>query len=181
MDSTIKEAPLPDVTWLRTLSTIDYSDTFIAEWDSEHSFSSEDMLVAVFCRTPPTWLKLLYMIRNSLVRLFRVTESGNEKDGDFANAIREGKPHGIFQVQFKSMPETVLLGQDKHLDFYFSLQTDVNPAQKRRMIATTVVRFNNTAGRVYFFFIRPFHRYIVPAMMKKAIRELEKGQEAQAC
>ena len=176
----IEPAPLPDVTWLRKISPIDYSDTFIAEWISERYFSSEEMLIAVFCLTPPTWLKLLYRIRNSLVKLFHVTENINKKGGDFANSIREGKPFGIFTIPFKSMPETVLLGQDGHLDFYLSLQTGVNSSDKRRMAATTVVHFKNMAGRIYFFFICPFHRFIVPAMMKKAILELERGKETEA-
>lgn len=182
-DIQVKPVPFPNDTWLKDVSPWDYADSFMAEWASDRSFSSEDMLIALFCRTP-AWLKFLYRLRNLMVKLLRITAETNvSNDGgdqakqveNLAEAIREGRSYGMFSVPFKSRDETVLSGADRHLDFYLSLQAQSGGDGQQRMTATTVVRYNNKTGRLYFFFVRPFHRVIVPIMMRGAIRMLEKG------
>ena len=34
---------------------------------------------------------------------------------------------------------------------------------------TTVVQYHNTLGKAYFFFIKPFHKMIVPRVAKELI------------
>jgi len=56
---------------------------------------------------------------------------------------------------------------DKHLDF--RLVVDVAPDGPARSItATTLVLTHNWLGRAYLAVILPFHRLIVPAMLRKA-------------
>lgn len=188
MKITISPAPLPDDTWLQTELPAGYSDTFIAEWESERCFASEEMLIAVFCWIPP-WLGALYTLRNFLVSLFGIaaaTETGNDEGKEkhsgekLANVIRAGGTCRMFLLPFKSYSETVLLGKDRHLDFYLSLQAAAMDDKRRTMTATTLVRYNNLAGKLYFFVVRPFHRLIVPAMMKGAIRALEEGKDGNS-
>ena len=38
---------------------------------------------------------------------------------------------------------------------------------------TTVVKFNNRLGRLYFFFIRPFHKVIIRSMLKRVAKRLK--------
>ena len=55
---------------------------------------------------------------------------------------------------------------DKHLDF--RLVVDVAAAgATRNVTATTLVLTHNWLGRAYLALILPFHRLIVPAMLRK--------------
>lgn len=178
----IMKTSFPVTTWLNSILPVDYADTFKAEWSSDRHFSSEEMLIAVFCRLP-AWLRLLYKVRNMLVKLLRITaetevskSSGGQSGfptGELASAIRAGTSYSLFSVPFKTPSETVLIGKDRHLDFYFSIQTQLDGVDKQSLSATTLVRYNNATGRLYFFFVRPFHCLVVPMMMKGAIRAME--------
>jgi hypothetical protein len=178
----IKSVLFPTNTWLNNVTPLDYADTFMAEWVSDQVPSSDEMIIALFCQ-PPSWLIFLFRVRNLLVKMLRITAETKFSNGcvdqtknaeNLAEAIREGRSYGMFSVPFKSQAETVLLGVDRHLDFYLSIQVQSNGDRQQRLSATTMVRYKNKTGRLYFFFVRPFHRLIVPVMMKKAIKKLER-------
>ena len=50
---------------------------------------------------------------------------------------------------------------------------DSKKGSKNLTISTTV-EYNNWFGKLYFFPVRPFHKLIVPAMLKGIIKKLEK-------
>ena len=71
----------------------------------------------------------------------------------------------------------MILGEDdKHLNFRISLLTEnLNTEQiKKEVTISTTVEFNNWFGKIYFLPVRPFHKLIVPRMLKAIIKELEK-------
>ena len=45
-----------------------------------------------------------------------------------------------------------------------------NPTQCQSIRITTVVKYHNSLGKVYFFFIRPFHALICKWLLKRAAR-----------
>lgn len=63
-------------------------------------------------------------------------------------------------------PDSVIVGSD-HWHINFRAVLTVNDA---RLTLTTVVQFNNAIGKAYMATIGPFHRRIVPRMMRKAIK-----------
>ncbi|HJV20387.1 MAG TPA: DUF2867 domain-containing protein, partial [Sediminibacterium sp.] len=68
------------------------------------------------------------------------------------------------------------LGEDdKHLNFRVSLlinrQSDY--CENKKIIISTTVKFNNWFGRLYFLLVRPFHKLIVPIMLKGIIKNIE--------
>ena len=74
---------------------------------------------------------------------------------------------GIFPVVSETPQRLVAGFNDKHLDF--RLVVDVAPDGPARSItATTLVLTHNWLGRAYLAVILPFHRLIVPAMLRKA-------------
>ena len=78
---------------------------------------------------------------------------------------------------FTKTENEVILGEDdKHLNFRVSLI--LNPKGKKTenkaLIVSTTVEFNNWFGRLYFLPVRPFHKLIVPTILKGMIRDLEK-------
>ncbi len=78
---------------------------------------------------------------------------------------------------FARTENEVILGEDdKHLNFRVSLflEQQQNNPQKKDLTISTTVEFNNWFGRLYFIPVRPFHKLIVPTMLKGIIKELEK-------
>lgn len=157
----------------------DYVDTFCIECEPASEVSPDDALIALF-REPPAWMNGLLKLRNVLVKPFGLA-SGKGWTCDLARAIRRREPCSIMSVPYKSTAETVILGEDKHLNFYLSLR--VRPVRRgghgrQRLTAVTLVQYSSPFGKVYFFFIRPFHQLIVPALLKRAARQLEQKQAA---
>ncbi len=78
---------------------------------------------------------------------------------------------------FNRTDKEVILGEDdKHLNFRVSLFLDhqINDPNKKHLTVSTTVEFNNWFGRIYFLPVRPFHKLIVPTMLKGIIKHLEK-------
>ncbi|QPF84767.1 DUF2867 domain-containing protein [Bradyrhizobium genosp. L] len=105
------------------------------------------------------WIKLLTRLRNILVTPFGLKTSGAEP-GVSRDMI------GLFPVVSET-PERLVAGfNDKHLDF--RLVVDVDAAGTgRNVTATTLVLTHNWLGRAYLAVIAPFHRLIVPSMLRK--------------
>ncbi|BBB95570.1 MULTISPECIES: DUF2867 domain-containing protein [Bradyrhizobium] len=108
----------------------------------------------------PRWIEWLLALRNFIVAPLGLKTSG-AADGAARDMI------GIFPVVSET-PERLVAGfNDKHLDF--RLVVDVASAGAVRSItATTLVLTHNWFGRAYLTVILPFHRLIVPAMLRKA-------------
>ena len=109
----------------------------------------------------PRWIEWLLALRNFIVAPLGLKTSG-AADGAARDMI------GIFPVVSET-PERLVAGfNDKHLDF--RLVVDVASAGAVRSItATTLVLTHNRFGRAYLAVILPFHRLIVPALLRKAV------------
>jgi Protein of unknown function (DUF2867) len=73
---------------------------------------------------------------------------------------------GIFPV-ISETPDRLIAGfNDKHLDFRVVVDVAA-PGNCREVTATTLVKTHNWLGRTYLAIILPFHRLIVPAMLRQ--------------
>jgi hypothetical protein len=107
----------------------------------------------------PRWAEALLALRNILVRPFGLKTSGASR-----TAPRE--MIGIFPVVSETPDRLVAGFNDSHLDF--RLVVDVAPlGDRQRVTATTLVLTHNWLGRIYLAVIMPFHRLIVPAMLRQ--------------
>ncbi len=111
----------------------------------------------------PRWVRALHHLRNRLVAplgLKTPAPTGN------------GAPDrvGIFPV-ISERPDRLVAGlDDAHLDF--RLVVDVaGTGADRRVTATTLVLTHNLLGRLYLALILPFHRLIVPSMLRQIATE----------
>jgi hypothetical protein len=106
----------------------------------------------------PRWIEALLTLRNMLV-----TPSGLKTSGA-KEAVRQ--TIGIFPV-LSETPDRLVAGfNDKHLDF--RVVVDVTTFRdNQRITATTLVLTHNLLGRAYLAIILPFHRLIVPAMLRQ--------------
>jgi hypothetical protein len=78
--------------------------------------------------------------------------------------------------------EAVVGEDDKHLDFRVSIHLEPLPGSSApyayAFTLSTIVIFHNRAGRLYFSMVKPFHRLIVPAVMRGIAKRLGNGSAA---
>jgi len=133
---------------------IDYCDTYrIAKTTND---TAEEIAAKIF--KLPKWVNGLMFIRDSVVRILGLKTS---------KEIPEGQTT-IFSIIEQQENEIVLGENDKHLDFRASVLAD----RKNSFIyLTTIVRFNNLFGRLYFLPVKPFHKIIVKSRLKAVYRD----------
>jgi Protein of unknown function (DUF2867) len=111
------------------------------------------------------WVETLMRLRHMIVAPFGLKTSGQHE-----NPPRE--TIGLFPVLTQT-PERLVAGfNDKHLDFRVVIDvaaTDAGLNSGQQVTATTLVRTHNRFGRIYLAVIMPFHRLIVPAMLRKIV------------
>ena len=107
----------------------------------------------------PRWAEALLSLRNFLVAPLGLRTSG-------AGLAAPRDMIGIFPVVSET-PDRLIAGfNDRHLDF--RVVVDVTPpGDVRQITATTLVLTHNWLGRVYLAIIMPFHRLIVPALLRQ--------------
>jgi hypothetical protein len=157
----------------------DYVDSFQGVLnDIEYKFASVDIGKAFFL-SGPKWVGKLFTLRNRIVSIFGLKTSG--KNNNIEKQLKDfkcepGEQLGLFKVFAKTENEVILGEDDKHLNFRVSLffERQTNEPTKKDLTVSTTVEFNNWFGRLYFLPVRPFHRLIVPTMLKGIINELEK-------
>lgn len=107
----------------------------------------------------PRWIGGLMRLRNLIVAPLGLKTPSHGK-ALAADSI------GLFPV-ISETPGRIVAGfDDKHLDFRVIVEV-TGTAPRRDVTATTLVMTHNLLGRVYLATIMPFHRIIVPAMMRQ--------------
>jgi hypothetical protein len=111
------------------------------------------------------WIETLMNLRNIIVAPLGLKTSGHHE-----NPPRE--TIGLFPILTQT-PDRLVAGlNDKHLDFRVVVDVAASGAgadSAQQVTATTLVRTHNAFGRIYLAVIMPFHRLIVPAMLRKIV------------
>ena len=106
----------------------------------------------------PRWAEALLTLRNLLVAPLGLKTSGR------ADVPRD--LIGIFPVVSETPGRLIAGFNDRHLDFRVVVDVTA-PGSIRQVTATTVVKTHNWLGRTYLSVIMPFHRLIVPALLRQ--------------
>ncbi len=166
----IKKSLIPLDSLTQNYLPADYSDVYACNADFKKEISPDDIMVN-FWITLPGWVSALFKLRNFLVKFVGLQSSEEDNPDEFIKCIRSGKAYRFISVPAKNTAETVLLLADKHLDAYLSIHIAAGEPdeQGKTVSAITLVNFKNTLGRVYFFFVRPFHALVIKSMLKRAL------------
>ena len=70
----------------------------------------------------------------------------------------------------KNENEIIIGAKDKHLTFHVSLFCSDVKDKTQEVSITTIVKYENILGRIYFAAIWLFHRIIVSYLFKRAIK-----------
>ena len=112
---------------------------------------------SMFARSPG-WINALLRLRNMIVAPLGLKTSGAKE--------KARETIGLFPV-LSETPDRLIAGfNDKHLDFRVVVDVATFP-DNQQVTATTLVLTHNLLGRVYLSIILPFHRLIVPAMLRQ--------------
>ncbi len=155
----------------------DYVDSYACAFaDNDSRINAADACKAFFS-SGPKWVGTLFILRNKIVALLglktaEVPQNRQQLLDRFT--CTPGEQLGLFKVLSRMENEVILGEDDKHLDFRISLFMAPHPQDQNTKVLTlsTTVVFHNWLGRLYFLPVKPFHKQIVPALLKGIIRQL---------
>lgn len=155
----------------------DYIDSYQGFFRNKKNITSTEIGKAFFM-SGPKWIEKLFDFRNKIVGFFGLKISGkiSQRQHMLDNFKAEkGEQIGLFKVFDKTENEIILGEDDKHLNFRVSLLLEKQDSEekKNKIIISTTVKFNNSFGRLYFLPVKPFHKLIVPTMLKAIIKNIE--------
>ena len=134
-----------------------FADAFSIEID-DHTLNARNAAERMMARQP-RWAERLVALRNMLVGPLGLKMSG-------ASSTTPRDMIGIFPV-LSETPDRVIAGfNDSHLDFRVVVDVTA-PGDVRQVTLTTLVLTHNWLGRTYLAIIMPFHRLIVPALLRQ--------------
>lgn len=169
---TLLEVPIPAASRLpATLRRIDFGDAY--EFGlKRQGLSATAAYVAVF-GTEPAWLRWMMALRGRIcgfVGIAHEFDSGKPIDIDHPerNRFVPGERLGPFTVQSVSPEELIVGDDDRHLNFRISTLRSERDGLAYVTISTGV-EIHNRLGHVYMFLVKPFHRFIAPWMIRRAM------------
>jgi hypothetical protein len=136
------------------IENIDYTDTFSTELRQDSDIKD---LYLRLVNTKSKTIDFLMSLRNKIMSIFGAKTVINEIKGDFA----VGNNVGLFKIYYIDEKEIISGLKDSHLDFCILFYKIDN-----KVLLSTLVKYNNTFGKVYMIIIKPFHKLIVKNMLK---------------
>lgn len=147
------------------LNKIDYKDEFSINIEN-NNLSIQEVYIKLFS-SAPKGVEFLMKLRNKIVGVFGLkTEMKRNENPNF----KVGDKIGIFKIYEISENEIIAGEDDKHLDFRVSVLREV--LDKTTITVLTSVQYNNWFGKLYFVFVKPFHKVVVKSLIKSASKRL---------
>ena len=129
--------------------------------------STVEIFFAIFAHQP-TWMKLVLIARNRIAS-FCGLEAPTTSEIirlEVKDSYRIGDKIGVWPIFAMTENELVAGRNNKHLDFRLSV---LKEAGGESVVVSTVCTVHNWYGKVYLFFIVPFHRWGVQQLLSRAI------------
>jgi len=142
------------------LPDADWGDAFIITVN--HPILSARHAAQHVISSAPDWYHRLLALRNIIVKPFGLKTDMNTAENDDTEII------GVFPLVSETDKSVVLGLDDKHLNFRIVFETETLAPNRVLVRSITLVRRNNTFGRIYLAAVMPFHNKIVPAMLNAA-------------
>ena len=133
---------------------VNYKDCFAKTLVNKPYMSAKDLFNLMFLQHPK-WVLCLIRLRDLIVKPF-----GLKANKSFENLIVE-----------QNNNEIILGTADKHLTFYVSLFCSDLDNKKQAISISTIVKYKNILGRIYFAAIWIFHRIIVNSLFRRAVKK----------
>jgi hypothetical protein len=169
MTAHISEGPVPEESALdrRDVETAWFSDSYRADI-SDPSKSVVDLFEAVLGHHP-RWMRALLIARNRIVVLAGLDVAREEmiRRFDRKSAYAVGDVIGPWPIFALSETELIAGRDNSHLDFRLSVLKLEAPSPA--VAFSTICNVHNRFGKIYLFFIIPFHRWGMRQLMRRAV------------
>ena len=128
-----------------------------------------EVFFALFGHTP-LWMKLLLVARNAAARLFGldVPTVAQIMKPTVRSEYRVGEKIGPWPIFFIGDNEIIAGRDNKHMDFRLSVLKAMD-GDAMSVVVSTIFTVHNVFGKIYLFFIVPFHRKGVQLLMSNAV------------
>jgi hypothetical protein len=144
MDIKVTKSTLPADSLIQKYLPADYVDVFAAIAPENERLTPDNLLIGLWTDFPK----------------------------QFPEMVRSGGNYGFVDIPAKNGNETVMQLSDKHLTVRLSVHIASITDNQLKISITTVVHYRNLLGKVYFFMIRPFHKFIVKIIARRGIKRL---------
>ena len=128
-----------------------------------------EIFVAVFGHHP-TWVKMLLIGRNWLARVCGLDAATTDEVAHprFKSSFRVGEKIGPWPI-FALTENELIAGRDNtHLDFRLSILR-LNKTPNPTAVVSTICTVHNIFGKIYLFFILPFHMWGIQRLIANAV------------
>jgi hypothetical protein len=153
----------------KMVGTAFFQDSYRAPLCNAHA-TMADIFFDLFGHNPG-WVKALLLMRNRVAAAFGLEVP---KASDIQNPIQKasyqvGDVIGPWPIFSLSEHELIAGRDNAHLDFRLSLLRERRGVQSS-VVVSTVCDVHNLYGKIYLFFIVPFHKWGVKQMISRAVR-----------
>jgi len=118
----------------------------------------------------PLWMKSVLIARNRVASLcgLAAPTSSEIMKAEVKDSYKVGDKIGAWPIFSLTQGELVAGRDNKHLDFRLSVLKEAN-GETMSTVISTVCTTHNAFGKIYLFFIIPFHKWGVRRLMSRAI------------
>ena len=136
---------------------------------SQQGASPTDIFQAIFAHHP-MWIKIILVVRNRIAALggLEAPTLSEIMNPQFKSSYKVGDKIGPWPIFALSESELIAGRDNKHLDFRLSVLR-LTDEKGVSAIVSTVCVVHNRFGKVYLFFIAPFHRWGLRRLMASAV------------
>jgi Protein of unknown function (DUF2867) len=162
------DVPSSSVLSRELLGNADFHDSYRAPL-ARPDVAVVDLFFALFGHTP-LWMKLLLIVRNAAVRLIGLEAPTVAEiiKPEVRDSYRVGEKIGPWPIFFMADDEIVAGRNNKHMDFRLSV-LKVKDGGATDVVVSTICTVHNVFGKIYLFFIIPFHRHGVRSLISNAV------------
>jgi hypothetical protein len=127
-----------------------------------------DIFFGIFAHHP-LWMKLLLIVRNKVASLagLDAPTASEILHLEIKDRYGVGEKIGVWPIFSLSENEVVAGRNNKHMDFRLSV-LKVTDGDKS-VVVSTICTVHNLFGKLYLFFVVPFHKYGVRKLMASAL------------
>jgi hypothetical protein len=128
-----------------------------------------EIFFALFGHTP-LWMKFLLIARNAAASRSGLEAPTVEEimKPIVRSEYRVGEKIGPWPIFFIGDNEIIAGRNNKHMDFRLSVLKAMD-GDAMSVVVSTICTVHNVFGRIYLFFIVPFHRHGVRSLMSNAV------------
>ena len=152
----------------RTIDGAYFRDSYRAPL-SRPDASVVDIFFGVFAHHP-LWMKAILIVRNRIASWCGLDAPSASEIMKVENKGRYGVGDtiGVWPIYALSDTELVAGRDNKHLDFRLSV-LKLKEGDATSVVVSTICTVHNVFGRIYLFFIVPFHRTGVQSLLANAV------------